>query len=136
MLSIVDRVTNGVAFLDNTIPGWYDFIDIDKINICDGNWCILGQLGRNKYDMEFGKVNYTGGETSIPFPYTKMCEELNLSSDSFEYGFYEIGMEGIMLNELWKDAIRKRLPVADKPCDAIFSAEDKAWLEEMRTLIA
>jgi hypothetical protein len=40
----VERVNNGVAFLDETLPNWRELMDWDKFSILSIKDCLLGQL--------------------------------------------------------------------------------------------
>lgn len=40
----VDAVTRGALFLDEHLPSWYKYIDLDTFSIHDGARCIVGQL--------------------------------------------------------------------------------------------
>lgn len=42
--TVRDRVLLGVAWLDQNHPGWWDKIDLDRLNMHDAHRCILGQL--------------------------------------------------------------------------------------------
>lgn len=37
-------VTAGAAFLDARVPDWYLYVDIERLDICDTQDCVLGQL--------------------------------------------------------------------------------------------
>lgn len=41
---IEDRVARGSTYLDKKRPGWEDDINLDRLELCDGRQCILGQL--------------------------------------------------------------------------------------------
>jgi hypothetical protein len=44
-LSDSERVANGAQMLDEKLPGWYERIDQDKLDVTYGGTCICGQLG-------------------------------------------------------------------------------------------
>lgn len=44
MTEIDYRITAAAVLLDGTMPGWADKIDVDKLDMDDGENCILGQL--------------------------------------------------------------------------------------------
>jgi hypothetical protein len=50
--SLRSRVERGAKFLDNVIPGWAEYIDIDDLDLGHGYKCVLGQLSFNKYEAE------------------------------------------------------------------------------------
>lgn len=43
-LTVEERVANGMAFLDEHVPGWHDRICLDLLDIEDCTWCVLGQV--------------------------------------------------------------------------------------------
>lgn len=38
------RVAAGVARLDDRIPDWFERIDLDALNVSNGNWCVTAQV--------------------------------------------------------------------------------------------
>ncbi|TDB90878.1 hypothetical protein E1264_03365 [Actinomadura sp. KC216] len=44
MLDIEVRVKDGAAFLDEKRPGWADEIDLETLDVADGDYCVLAQL--------------------------------------------------------------------------------------------
>lgn len=53
--SPADRVSNGVKFLDENGPkNWREMIDLDKLDIQDGMYCILGQVFADKVGTRVG----------------------------------------------------------------------------------
>jgi len=89
-------VQRGVSFLDNEDAKngektpWYDRISVDKIDIADANFCVLGQLFRN---------------------YQVGVERLGLKNQTVENGFHP-SSTGILtfdhLTAAWKQAVRAR----------------------------
>lgn len=43
-LTIAQRITNGVAYLDEHVPDWLDVIDVDRLDLQQDCSCVLGQL--------------------------------------------------------------------------------------------
>lgn len=43
-----DRVARGAMMLDWVMPGWVERINTERLDMKDGNWCILGQLYRDR----------------------------------------------------------------------------------------
>jgi hypothetical protein len=41
---IAERVARGAALLDSEIPGWWQLIDVDSLDINDCYACVIGQL--------------------------------------------------------------------------------------------
>lgn len=44
MSAVRERIEAGAAYLDETLPGWWDTIDLDTLNMGSGCRCVLGQL--------------------------------------------------------------------------------------------
>ena len=71
-----DRAKRGASFLDEEKPGWFSLIDLDKLNMGDGNNCVVGQLfkdaGRDYDDSSYfvGVEEMHIGETGLPDEYT------------------------------------------------------------------
>ena len=39
-----DRVYRGAALLDHELPGWWQDIDLDRLNMASDETCVLGQI--------------------------------------------------------------------------------------------
>lgn len=95
-MSLDQRVQNGINLLDREFPGWEGYVSAAKLNICDGQNCVLGQLGSNKYNIEHGA-------------YAGLCKVIGLSSNVYrqaEFGFLACKGEEGTLNKLWAARIR------------------------------
>lgn len=44
MLNVYQRVQNGIKWLNENKPGWDNKIDLDNLDLCCGERCIIGQL--------------------------------------------------------------------------------------------
>jgi hypothetical protein len=71
-----DRVKRGASFLDEEKPGWFNLIDLDKLNMGDGSDCVIGQLFKD-VDLDykesayfFGVEEMHIGESGWPNEYT------------------------------------------------------------------
>ena len=49
-MKIAEAVRKGAKVLDKTDPLWYKEVDINTLDLADGEHCILGQLCGNYYD--------------------------------------------------------------------------------------
>lgn len=47
--TIPERVARGVALLDEKHPGWWERIDVDRLNLRSGCNCVLGQTWDGDY---------------------------------------------------------------------------------------
>lgn len=58
-LTVAERVSAGIDFLDREVPGWDAEIDLDNLWLDSCSHCVLGQLfgefrkGREALDIEF-----------------------------------------------------------------------------------
>jgi hypothetical protein len=111
VLTVAERIDNGITLLDTNIVGWADHIDINNFNISNGDNCILGQIGRKKFNMPAIDLK----NENISSPYVSMCAKLGISWDDQEnYGFFSWKpVEHIALNEIWKDKIKARQAEAE-----------------------
>ena len=79
---IPKTVPEAAKILDEAMPGWYQKIDTDTLNMADVNNCVLGQLYEDyKYGIDrlFQKVAETmPGDEENPFAYktTKWLSEI------------------------------------------------------------
>lgn len=44
------QIAKGVKFLDENVPNWLKKISVKKLNMQDGDFCVLGQLFKKKND--------------------------------------------------------------------------------------
>lgn len=49
--TVVDRVSCGVGWLDENVPGWHNRIDLGKFHIIFSDCCVLGQLEGDFWDF-------------------------------------------------------------------------------------
>ena len=94
------NVARGSALMDEKRPGWHNRIDLKKLDVSSGSYCVLGQ--------DCGS-------------YTRGLRKLGISRGSSEYGFCTgEGTSGRYreLTKLWKREIEVRrlrdIPVADE----------------------
>lgn len=97
--SAEQRVAAGVTLLDERNPGWYAKIDLTKLNLQDGSYCILGQLYR-VYELGLIILNDVNG---IKYGFTA---SYRLDDD----GQLNLNDEWLELDAAWRTAIiTKRL---------------------------
>lgn len=79
------NAARGAVWLDERMPGWWDIIEVNELNMQDANRCILGQLGStlaplaNYYDIiEF--------EDGCMFPQLETLAGLS-GDEVIEHGF-------------------------------------------------
>jgi hypothetical protein len=95
---ITERVERGAALLDEKRPGWWQFIDLDRLDIEDGCDCVAGQLdGTANYMRALRRIGLSGSEADAV-------------SHGFESGDDE---EYAGLTEAWRTLIARRRELAD-----------------------
>jgi hypothetical protein len=98
MMSVVEeRVKAGASYLDGVKPGWRDSINVDALDLSDGEKCILGQL----YD-----------------DYGSALDQLGLSTDQarrhgFESDHYVSNISSGMLTDAWEKLLASGSYVPD-----------------------
>lgn len=93
-------VQRGAALLDELRPGWYLQIDLEMLNVCMYNRCILGQLFGN-YHIGL-RVLITSRKITSFF-------------DLYDFGFEATGIAAFDdLTEDWYDLIQDRLALEEK----------------------
>jgi hypothetical protein len=90
------QIAKGVAFLDEKVPGWLDRIDIGRLDLRTGMYCVLGQL--HDGDADGGAHALGLGRSAI-------------STEAVAHGFDDGGAcvapPTRPLTEEWKAALRK-----------------------------
>ncbi len=76
MSIIQERVCAGILYLNNRLPGWKEYVSLNRLDMADENYCILGQ------------VSY-GIPSFFPLhPYVETRDFLGLAGvDAIHYGF-------------------------------------------------
>lgn len=67
-MQTADRVQAGITWLDEHYPGWAEHIDVWKLNMANGDRCVLGQLRQSplakdaadEYSGSHGLARMTG----------------------------------------------------------------------------
>lgn len=69
---VAERVTRGVALLDEKVPGWVDKVNVERLDVSNGVTCVLGQLygaynsGRAKLDLDEAQAAELGFQVRFP----------------------------------------------------------------------
>lgn len=58
MDDMIDRVKQGVEFLDKNEPGWLDLVKLDELDLSHPHTCVLGQVHRKKYGRNGHRWGY------------------------------------------------------------------------------
>ncbi len=83
---LLERVENGIKYLNEQVPGWFMRFNLNSFDINDGSKCLCGQL--------------LGG-------YGKWRDEHDYE-EAFDYGFADINMQTVYdLEDIWKEEIKK-----------------------------
>jgi hypothetical protein len=104
MNTIQERVNAGAEFMDEVFPGWANRINVDKLDIIDGDHCVLGQIYGGAETM-YSKYTYVVNDLYAQghWPYNEGVMET-----ARELGFIGYGDDGKELTECWKNEIRSR----------------------------
>jgi hypothetical protein len=52
------KIAQGVAYLDEKVPGWWDKVDLDTLELDSCVKCVLGQLQGNEQVVENGRFTW------------------------------------------------------------------------------
>lgn len=103
--SYAARVRRGVAFLDETVnDDWHLKIDLDSLDLADGEHCVLGQLWQDKLPEDY----------SPDEAYDVAKDELDLSLRDDKLGFviaadddFDDGFRWLTIR--WRQAIEEKI---------------------------
>lgn len=70
-LKLTDRYERGARLLDRRCPGWYERIDITKLDMKSGQYCVLGQL----FGSFMRGLRKLGIEDEVPYGFNYYTEE-------------------------------------------------------------
>lgn len=112
---IRNEVLEGVRLLDELLPGkWYSMIDLTKLDMNNGERCILGQLEPhlpvvNDSDEVQSQLEEYKGED----PYDRALIKLDLDwmDDEVLHGFNSRARDFDELTQEWIEVINERLNV-------------------------
>jgi hypothetical protein len=89
-LAVADRVAKGVEVLDRWNPTWPSMINVDKLDVVDGSWCVTAQTaGKSDLSPELLEEYALEGLTPPAGDYTAGLERLGLEAgyDAARHGF-------------------------------------------------
>lgn len=72
-----DRAKRGASFLDEEKPGWFESIDLNKLNMGDGSDCVIGQLFKDA-DRDYDDSSYFIGVEELHIGETGRLNEYTL----------------------------------------------------------
>jgi hypothetical protein len=109
MLSLKEKVANGVKWLDENHEGWKKKINISILNMIRPEKCIIGQIFKDYYQTEkilgvnfcreHGFTTNHGNFDSLTTEWLEVLEETyNLSTDKVKPGFYKVIDTSISFN--------------------------------------
>lgn len=79
-INVEKRVLAGAKFLDGERPGWRNAINVELLDVADGNCCVLGQLygtyseGVEALDLSRGEIIDYGFDSSMGSPTYDLTE--------------------------------------------------------------
>jgi hypothetical protein len=105
MSDITERVERGAALLDEKRPGWWQGIDLDRLDIGSPCNCVAGQLGTGEdpYSLTVSALGIWGADEECEHGFE--APFAMITSDR-EYG---------PLTEAWRDLITRRREMASVP---------------------
>jgi hypothetical protein len=121
--AINPNVRRGAALLDEHIPGWFEVIDVDNLDLNSSYNCVLGQLGRHPEVLpEHILQRVRRGSYSYP-GFVRVLGALEKIThreiDMHQYAFIEeCGYDprrkfvGLMNRPSWQEAIAQRKALA------------------------
>jgi len=83
MSNVADRVSAGIALLDEKVPNWRDKIDLETLNLRNTRNCVLGQVFKTPEDS--WQSGYDAGREILELEGCGCCEDAGPSPA--EYGF-------------------------------------------------
>lgn len=94
-------IRKGTRLLDEVYPEWYEWIDLDTLDLQFGDRCVLGQIEKHLHPR-----------TPASWRYEKALARLGIwSLETAELGFSAYGnldVDWASLTARWKQAIRRR----------------------------
>lgn len=114
MSTAADRVSAGIALLDEKVPNWRDKVNIATLNIRHTRQCVLGQVF--KTDDDSWESGYDVGIKALGLRGCKCCDDGPLVAA--DYGF-DANME-----------------VGDEPIDVQFDALQEEWERQLSLVSA
>lgn len=125
--AVRERVQRGAAYLDEVDPGWHRRVDVETLELGDGQQCVLGQL-HGEFRLGLGRSHLltlsSAPRTSLsPVAYGFKC--VNGVSDEWQARDYDL------LTAAWRSAVRQRQQ-ADAPPDDVVAGADTSISSESR----
>lgn len=84
MSTVAERVSAGIALLDENVEGWRDKIDLATLDIRHTRKCVLGQVF--KTDDDSWESGYDRGRSVLYFQSCECCSEEG-ELNPYDYGF-------------------------------------------------
>jgi len=143
------RAARGAAHLDAQFPGWEAYIDVEALDLYNGELCVLGQLG-NRHPG-FADIERRAFSSSYADAVKYLCPSLDFTDSGptalawpLQHGFLAIPdhhpeFDGVGYERLlpaWKAAIGRRQerfavrPSSTLPVEAATRKQDEAFRDE------
>ena len=94
--NVAARVANGVALLNEKVPGWRDRIDLQTFDINSFQKCVLAQLYGSYFDgvaalgLERGNPEKDPGNYAFDHSLQTPFEELYVEGDALQEGWLQV----------------------------------------------
>lgn len=105
MLTLQKRITEAAKMLDHEVPGWYNMIDIEQLEMANCMLCTLGQLFGSKNEQKLQTIldqktyaEIKAETKGVPFSFTKGLTYLRIKgyqyNDKYESAIGSFGSTG------------------------------------------
>lgn len=103
------RVAKGIALLDEKRPGWADQIDLGKLDIQNGSYCVTAQLsGTQNWYEGMQQLGLTQFNTGTYVSHGFNAEDPTDPDGAPDNPDYHQGRAYAQLNELWRAEVARR----------------------------
>lgn len=106
-INYAERVQRGIALLDEKWPTWAKDIDLDKLDIRSGDYCVTAQCST----ANGGEASWIDGQDFLEIPTRESYVEHGFNADEADLDGADREAGGVAfdaLNGLWKAAIERR----------------------------
>lgn len=100
----------GAQFLDEQLPTWYSLIDLTKLDLKSGQYCILGQLEQHIPEPDYDLYDEAIQNFDLPTDkYDIALIKFGIEYEAHDLGFTMFGSRWDELQQEWIEEINNRL---------------------------
>jgi hypothetical protein len=96
-----ERVTDGISWMDENVPGWEPHIEIETLHLSSGEHCIVGQTERGTHVAVRDMLAVSEYDRGYP-------PELGFEIADEDVDGWEIRLYYRLLDDVWTEAILAR----------------------------